>query len=85
MFPGTHGLHVFALEQFAPGERPQKTDADLGRDFGQPFGTEALGSARTRTARAIGLENPINDDAMEMPVRIEPGAEAMKEGECAHA
>lgn len=46
------GLRVCALEPSAPGEWPQTTDADIGLNFGQRFGTEAQGedaSAHSKT------------------------------------
>lgn len=40
VLPGTHGLRAFALDQSAPGECPQKTHPDLGRNCGHHFATE---------------------------------------------
>jgi hypothetical protein len=67
-------LCVFALEQPTPGSRTQQTSAHLGRDFGDGFGTDAPGFAKAGAARAIGLENPLDDHAVEVHMGIEQGA-----------
>ena len=85
VIPGAHRLGVFALDQSAPGERPQETGADLGLNVGDDFGTDAPGCVKTRAACGISLENPLDDHAVEMHVGIEQGAEAVDESDRADA
>ncbi len=81
MIPGTHRLGVFAFEHSAAGENAQRMVAHLGLNLGDGFGTDAPGFMKAHAARAVGLENPLDYDAVEMDVGIEQGAQAMDEGD----
>jgi hypothetical protein len=74
VLPGAHRLSVFALDQSAPGSRTQQTPAHLGLDFGDGFGTDAAGFVKAGPARAISLEDPLDDHTVQMHVGIEQSA-----------
>ena len=85
VLPGAHRLRVFALEQSTPGSRTQNTPTHLGLDFGDGFGTDAPGFVKARAARAIGLEDPLDDHAVEVYMGIEQSAKDVDESDCADA
>lgn len=85
VLPGAHRLRVFALEQSAPGSHTQQTPVHLGLDVGDGLKIDAAGFVKARAARAIGLENSLDDGAMEVDVGIEQRAEAVDEGHRADA
>ncbi len=58
MIAGTHRLRVFAIVQSTPGERPQETDAHLGLNAGDGFGTDAPGFVKACAACGFSLDNP---------------------------
>jgi hypothetical protein len=49
----------------------------LGLNLGDGCGTDAPGFVKVRTACAIGLENTVDHDAVEVHVGIEPGAKTV--------
>jgi hypothetical protein len=81
VIPGAHRRGVFAFEHSATGENAQQTVSHLGLNLGDGFGTDAPGFMKAHAACAIGLENPLDHDAVEMDVGIEQGAQAMDEGD----
>jgi len=81
VIPSAHRRGVFALEYSAAGENAQQTVAHLGLNLGDGFGTDAPGFMKAHAACAIGLENAVDHDAVEMDVGIEQGAKAMDEGD----
>ena len=81
VIPGAHRRGVFAFEHSAAGENAQQTVAHLGLNLGDGFGTDAPGFVKAHAACAIGLENPLDHDAVEVDVGIEQGAEAVDEGD----
>ena len=83
MIPVTHRRGVFAFEHSATGENAQQTVSHLGLNLGDGFGTDASGFMKAHAACAIGLENAVDHNAVEMDVGIEQGAKAMDEGHSA--
>jgi len=71
VIPGAHRLRVFAFEHSAAGENAQQTLAHLGLNVGDGFGTDAPRFMKAHAACAIGLENAVDHDAVEMDVGIE--------------
>jgi len=64
VIPGAHCRGVFALEHCAAGENAQQTAAHLGLNLGDGFGTDAPGFMNAHAACAIGLENPLDHNAV---------------------
>ena len=81
VIPGAHRRGVCAFEHSAAGENAQQTVAHLGLNLGDDFWTDAPRLTKAHAACAIGLENAVDHDAVEMDVGIEQGAEAMEEGD----
>jgi hypothetical protein len=62
MIPGAHRLRLFALDPSAPAHAADA--AHPGLNFGDGFRTDALGFVKTRAARVVGLEDPLDDHAV---------------------
>ncbi len=64
-------LSVLALEHSAAGENALQAVAHLGLNLADGCGTDAPGFVKVRPACAIGLENAVDHDAVEVHVGIE--------------
>jgi hypothetical protein len=71
VIPGAHRLGVFAFEHSAAGENAQQTMAHLGLNLGDGCRTDAPSFMKAHAAWAIGLENPLDHDAVEVHVGTE--------------
>jgi hypothetical protein len=85
VFPVAHRLGVLALEHSAVGANAQKAVTHLGLDLRDSCRTDAAGFVSVRTACAIGLENTVDHDTVEVDVGIEQGAKAVDEDHRANA
>ncbi len=76
VFPGRHGLGVVRFEETPPGERSQKSAADLGLDVGKQLLIDGISLVKPHLLVVLGLKHPVNHDAVEVDVRIEGPAPA---------
>ena len=77
VIPGAHGLRVLPLEQTAPAQRMQETQAHLGLYFGDRLWTDGPGfvNALVHWHRA---QNAVDHNAVVMHVGSEQGAKAVE-------
>ena len=85
MFPLRHRLRVIGRQQAAAHEPAQQPPAHLCLHLGDGGGIEAGGGMEDDPARGGGVEHAVDDDAVEVQVGIEAGAEAVDEGHRAEA
>jgi hypothetical protein len=67
------------------GVRMEQVPANKRLDHGDGVGVDAGGDMKHDIARGGGVEHAVDDDTMEMEVRVEGGTEAVDEGYGAEA
>jgi hypothetical protein len=73
-----HGAGMIPI--FASGQRAQQTAADLGMDFVEQLLVGGTAFMKGRGSRGVSLENALDDEAVEVLMRIEQRAKAVDEG-----
>ena len=76
VIPVRHRLGVFRLEHTAAGQRAQQTAADLGLHFVEPLLVGGTAFVKRRSSRGVGLEDALDDETVEVHLRIEQRAKA---------
>ena len=80
MLPVRHRFGVFRLKHTASGQRAQQTPADLGLHFVEQLLVGGTAFVKRRSSRGVSLENALDDEAVEVHLRIEQRAKAVDEG-----
>jgi hypothetical protein len=77
VFPLRHRQCVIGRQQAAPHEQAQQAPAHLRLDFGEGGGIEPGDGMEDDLARRGRVEHAVDDDTMEVEVRVEGGTEAV--------
>jgi hypothetical protein len=79
VLPLRNCLRIIAWQQATPHEAVQQAPADTRLDLGDGVGVDPGGGMEDDPARGNGVEQAVDDDAVEVQVGIERRAEAVDE------